>query len=235
VLLQKIFQIAGFYKTVTLLKKQGKKLADMDEQAVLFDRRTDEEIEAERVAAELQKSNSLEAQKQKQGRASMLGLPGLDGVTGGATSMMGGATSMMGGATSMMGGGATSLMSMGKGVFSGLSSASRSSASASKAASEASSEASDPNAPKKTGWAKLKSASMKLKAGQEAAKLPSVADVAIETVLVEQQKRRSSIMSMGAKAMKKAVRASIIGTSKKGTPIVEDNPDDARVGDGPSA
>ena len=227
-LLQKIFQIAGFYKSVTLLKKQGKKLADMDEQAVLFDRRTDEEIEAERVAAELQKSNSLEAQKQKQGRASMLGLPGLDGVTGGATSMMGGATSMMGG-------GATSLMSMGKGVFSGLSSASRSSASASKAASEASSEASDPNAPKKTGWAKLKSASMKLKAGQEAAKLPSVADVAIETVLVEQQKRRSSIMSMGAKAMKKAVRASIIGTSKKGTPIVEDNPDDARVGDGPSA
>jgi hypothetical protein len=40
---------------VTLLKKAGKKLAELDDQAVLFDRRTDEEIEAERQEREDEK------------------------------------------------------------------------------------------------------------------------------------------------------------------------------------
>jgi hypothetical protein len=215
-------QFAGFYKSVTLLKRQGKKLGDLDEQAVLFDRRTDEEIEAERLTKELEKQDSMNASKHREGGPSMLGITGIAGVS-----------STLGGT-----GGVTSGLSKMRGLLSGLSSATRSSASASQAASETSAE-SDSNVTKKSGWGKLRSASMKLKQEREAAKPPSVADVATDAVLVEKQKRRSSIMSMGAKAMKKAVRASIIGTAKKGAPIVEveDNPDafDAGVGGAPSA
>jgi hypothetical protein len=208
---------------VTLLKKQGKKLGDMDEQAVLFDRRTDEEIEAERLSKELQKQSSLNEQRE----SSLLGIQGMGNVIGGASSLLSKGNQGMGNVI----GGASSLLSKGKGVFSGLSSATRSSASASQAASESSAD-SDPNAPKKSGWGKLRSVSMKLKQEKEAAKPTSVADVAVESMLVEKKKRRSSIMRMGAMAMKKAMRGSIIGTAPKGVPITEHHPDAPDAGTG---